>query len=151
MTSAVPGMAETEGGECQNFAVRIEIDRVSFFDHGEDGVGAGDRRIGRYNVLSMDGSLLGEFVFVATVLPPTDDGQHELFADALYTLPGGTLATTLHYQLSDAAETATGATQDFVYPVTGGTGAFAGVRGTLASTTDDEGGRVHAFTLTCSD
>jgi hypothetical protein len=139
------------GPDCGEFTVYIENDDVEFFDIDPEGTSAGDRRVGRYDVLDENSDHIGYFLFASTILPPLGDGTHQALGNGRYDLANGTIAASMVYELVDPTDTQSGAVQEFVYPVLGGTGEFAGVHGTLLSMTDEAGRRAQRFDLYCGD
>lgn len=136
---------------CGEFIIYIKNSKVSFFDIEPEGISTGDRRLGRYDIVDEAGNQLGSFVFTGTIMPPSGNGKHQLHAVAHYSLESGSISTSMVYEMNDASNTTTTPDQQFVYPVTGGTGSFAGARGILVSSKDSKGRRAHTFDLTCGE
>ena len=149
MLAAGAGHAAEPAYTCDNFTVYIELADVAFMDVGDEGVSAGDRRVGSYRTVDADGEQVGSFYFESTVLPGGEDGKRQAIANAIHDLADGSVSISMLYDLKDPSDTATGAVSEFTYPVTGGTGVFTGARGTVRSSTDDQGRRAQIFELSC--
>jgi hypothetical protein len=93
---------------------------------------------------------LGSVLFAATVLPADAEGRHEPIGIGVYDLANGSITATVHYATNDPSDASAGPSEDFVHPVTGGTGAFAGAHGTV-TTAGADGRRAHGFALSCAE
>ena len=133
---------------CGPFQITLELDHIEFFDDRDEGPSTGDRRIGRFDTFLMDGTPAGAFLFASTTLPGGEPGDYHEFGHARYTFDHGTVHISTLYTLADPSDTEHTVTTDYTYPVLGGTGAFAGARGTV-HTQATEDGRLHTFDLTC--
>lgn len=133
---------------CGPFQITLELDHIEFFDDRDEGPSTGDRRIGRFDTFLMDGTPAGAFLFASTTLPGGAPGDYHEFGHARYTFDHGTVHISTLYTLADPSDTEHTVTTDYTYPVLGGTGAFAGARGTV-HTQATEAGRLHTFDLTC--
>ncbi|MEO1226715.1 MAG: hypothetical protein AAFX92_21065 [Pseudomonadota bacterium] len=135
---------------CGSFQITLELDHIEFFDDRDEGPSAGDRRIGRFDTFLMDGTPAGAFLFASTTLPGGEPGDYHEFGHARYTFDHGTIHISTLYTLADPSDTEHTVTTDYTYPVLGGTGAFAGARGTV-HTEATEAGRLHTFDLDCDE
>ncbi|MEM7446234.1 MAG: hypothetical protein AAF414_23140, partial [Pseudomonadota bacterium] len=134
---------------CGNFQVTLELNHIEYLDDGEEGVSAGDRRVGRFDIFSTSGEPAGDYFFASTTLPDSDtDGFREI-GTARYSFENGTVAVSTFYTLADPSNTDRTVTQEFNYPVMGGTGDFVGASGNVHSAPGSDGLRLHTFDLAC--
>ena len=154
MAGALAGAPATaqEVPSCGPFQITLERDHIEFFDDRDEGPSTGDRRIGRFDTFLMDGTPAGAFLFASTTLPGGEPGDYQEFGHARYTFDTSDVQGTIHlstlYTLADPSDTDHTVTADYTYPVLGGTGAFAGARGTVHTEANADG-RLHTFDLVC--
>ena len=103
---------------------------VNVIDHPPAGKSPGDVRAGWRALADEGGSPVGSVQFVATLTEPDAPGGDILAGEYFIRLPEGYIASQTVYQLSDATDTSQKA-QNAVLVVTGGTGRYAGVTGTI--------------------
>ena len=128
--------AAAEGGikpRCADMALKREFVSAQYIDHGAAGVSVGDVRIviwkiwdlGRQNDVAMQ--------VIATVVDAAGDEQWNTIEDAVIRFGNGTIRASSAASVADPADTATGGQTPLQWAVLGGTGAFAEVRGTIAT------------------
>jgi hypothetical protein len=142
---ATPALANTL--ECSDFTVMLERDAVEYIDHGEAGLSTGDRRVGRYFLNDDQGNRIGTMDYITTVLVPLSDGHHPLHAAGHHLFDNGQITHSLIYDLTDPTSEAVVAEQA-IFTVTGGTGAFDGVSGSI-ELVETDGMRQLQYSISC--
>ncbi|MCP4386052.1 MAG: dirigent protein [Hyphomicrobiales bacterium] len=137
-----------EAPHCGKFNVYPGEVEVRHVDHEESGLGVGDSRIGLVRIYNEQRTEIGFESFHSKIVPGNEDGYYRLVLNAHMTLPNGYISYIGTYRMSDPSKPSPPQT-DNSYPVVGGTGEFAGARGSVRFFNDDEGRRVAAFDLTC--
>ena len=117
-------------------------------DHAGTGVGVGDARAGQGRLLDENGNEIGRSYFHSVVVPGADEGFHTVMGTGHSVFANGMISTSGVIQIPDPTSSATH-TQEFEYAIVGGTGDFAGARGTMRAFTDDQGRRVTVFDAVC--
>ncbi|MBT5434546.1 MAG: hypothetical protein P8Q36_01715 [Alphaproteobacteria bacterium] len=134
---------------CGTFVVYAEPDVIEFVDHGDEGLSAGDRRLGRYYFVDEAGNRVGTLHFVTTVLPPDEDGNLVLHQTSMNLFDNGAIAVTANYMLPDPTHTGTSASIEMVEVITGGTGDFEHATGSTSLTTLPDGRFEKTFNVRC--
>ena len=118
---------------CTSFvASSDERDRiVEYIDLGATGPSAGDRRVGRAAVFDSDGKEIGYKVWTITIVEVEGDKPVAIVGQQQHILTDGSLFSliTAGYQ-GDYQQEDKPTITDSEKPVIGGTGAYAGARGT---------------------
>ena len=140
--------------ECAPFTlVTLDENRqVDFIDHGAEGVGPGDQRIGINQLLSEDGDVVGEIHWVATVVQPHDDGSTRLISDGSMRLPTGNILFRMLPAATDREPHLVphrAASVEATHMIMGGTGVFAGATGDFSWTHLDDEGLMYSVNVTC--
>lgn len=146
---AGPGHAQ-QADACKPFKAIAHMDKITYHDHGEEGNSHGDRRILRWMLRDEQGEArIGTAHVVSTVLHAENKGEHPVMVDAIFAVDAGTIFTSILATLSDPSATDKSAETEQEWAVRGGTGAFAGVSGTL--TTNPKGNGVYdvSFDISC--
>lgn len=124
------GVAEAGDLACGAFTLIGGEKGITVVDNPPAGKSAGDMRAGWRRLADEAGAPAGTVDFVAVLTEPDAAGGDVLAGDYYVRLDKGTIASQTVYQLPDAADTSQKA-RNAVLIVTGGTGAFAGVTGTI--------------------
>lgn len=145
MMIALPGGAFAQsGGVCEAFTITTPAEGriVSYHEVGQDGPGPGDVRPGVRSLVDADGSAIGQLRWYETLIGPEGDPAAGSVSVVRYylMLPDGTLLAE-HLNLADKARS------DLARPpieageliILGGTGAYAGARGTMSQKVGADG------------
>jgi hypothetical protein len=156
IATAIAGLSGTlasaqQLASCGDMVLTLELDQIEYFDDGNEGTSSGDRRVGRFNTFFENGEPAGTYVFQSTVLPADGEGRFHEIGTSRYVFENGSIALSTLYTLANPSDTEHTVTAQFSYPVTGGTGAFAGVSGVVNTRAGADGDRTNAFTLECDD
>lgn len=108
--------------------------------------GVGNQRVIAGRILTAAGAQVGTYAVDSTLVDVYGAGTYEWFIGAFgYVFADGTLMARGPYQR--AAASAPGALAPSGRVVTGGTGAYAGMRGQVVVTPNPDGTSTHSFTL----
>ena len=124
------GAAHAADPSCGAFTLIGGEKGVNVVDNPPAGKSPGDVRAGWRRLADEGGVAAGTVHYVAVLTEPGAVGGDVLAGDYYVRLAGGTIAAQTLYQLADAGDTSQKA-QNAVLIVTGGTGDFAGARGTV--------------------
>jgi hypothetical protein len=124
------GAAHAADPACGAFTLIGGEKGVNVVDNPPAGKSPGDVRAGWRRLADEGGVPAGTVHYVAVLTEPGAVGGDVLAGDYYVRLAGGTIAAQTLYQLADAGDTSQKA-QNAVLIVTGGTGDFAGARGTV--------------------
>lgn len=123
--------ANAAGPACGAFALVGGEKTVEAIDNPPAGKSPGDVRAGWRALADESGKTIGAVHFVATLTAPADSSHgDQLVGQYFITLPDGWIASTTFYELANAADTSQRAGNTTLV-VTGGTGPYAGARGTI--------------------
>lgn len=152
LLSSIPVIAQTSDAmpNCGAFDVTRGDGNIQIIDNTEKGLSIGDRRIGSYDLIGADGTLVGQLLFEASVVAESDGG-HRLIGKAHVVFDDGVLHYPVTYELRDASKPAAppSSLPNFNYYVTGGVGAYEHASGTATHLTLEDGTRVFRFNLEC--
>jgi len=149
----VPAAADAQTDACAPFTVHSGDERsVVYLDHGLEGPGSGDLRIGRRSLVDEDGNDAGYHRWVLMhfdLVNPEETDLNEYYGTHVLNLKGG----DVYYQvLGEVAgqphETGKPSVKDYTGVVVGGTGAYAFARGTVDRTFDGTKGS-YALDIRC--
>lgn len=140
---------------CNGFTVTAPLDdsRVVavLSDDGSD-LKAGDRRIGFSPLLDKIGNAVGTVDWQTQVLAGSVDGKARLSSDVVLNFQDGSLFARSGVFTSDGKVVNAGTrtvSDDQVRHIVGGTGAFAGARGDITFTMQENGDAVFNVQVTC--
>ncbi len=139
--------AYAAGPACGSFTLVGGEKAVNAIDNPPAGKSIGDVRAGWRKLADESGKPVGEVHFVATMTAPGDKTHGDaLSGDYFVNLSDGWIAAMTFYTLANAADTSQKAGNATLI-VTGGTGPYAGARGTITI----EAGTAprYVFDLTC--
>lgn len=108
---------------------------VSYHSLGDSGSQAGDIRPGLRNLVNQNDEVIGQLRWYETMIGPTGDEHADTVSVVRYymLLPDGTiLAETLNVANKDRLDTSRPPLEFDQLIILGGTGAYAGVRGTMS-------------------
>jgi hypothetical protein len=135
LTGAVLGVATlaSAGERGGNLVVTEKIVKVTQLDLGEPGWSQGDRTVYRSDLLDENGNLVGTGAGDCVVMAPKQEGFGATNCVGYMNLASGQLA------FSGFVENLAGEEESGTVAITGGTGDYAGARGTLhfEETADD--------------
>jgi len=140
---------ESKGPVCGVFKVFGSVETRAFVDLGDVGATPGDQRVGRYALLDDDGNDMGVMHFSSIVMPPQKGAEDPVMTTLHYAFANGTIVALSVIGLPSPADTGAGPDHNLQYAVTGGTGDFAHVSGTLTTRTIEDGRREMSFDLKC--
>lgn len=142
------GVADAAGKKaCTSFSVSGD-DRgrsIEFVDTGAEGVSVGDRRIGRRTLFDADGNEVGFQMWSITVVDVSEgkpvayiSDQHDLFTDGSLLMHGSGANSRVDdtQRVGGTDETA------IETAIVGGTGVYAGARGTSTRSVGNDGATV---------
>lgn len=139
--------AYAAGPACGSFTLVGGEKAVNAIDNPPAGKSIGDVRAGWRKLADESGKTIGAVHFVATLTAPGDKTHGDALSGRYFvTLPDGWIAALTFYRLANAADTSQKA-GNAILVVAGGTGAYAGARGTITI----EAGTAprYVFDLTC--
>ena len=118
---------------CGNWQILQSNASIEFIGEDATNAKAGDRRILNWRLSDLDGTQLGTFHVVTTVLGSIDGIGDFVTADGSMVFPNGEVFVAITATLQDAADTERSghAPQIFDWAILGGTGDFANAKGTL--------------------
>lgn len=156
-TTLLTSILTTDGlaqGSCEPFSVVSTGDgrTVEYIDHGAPGSSLGDQRIGVRVLTAEDGSPAGTLHWVLTVMHPQPDGTGTVYLELTFFLPDGELFTKGIRAVTNAPEdTARQSTDRSAQTaIIGGTGAYAGARGTYEQFSSPNGiGETYVLDISC--
>ena len=122
--------AEAAGPACGSFVLVGGEKGINVIDNPPEGKSPGDVRAGWRKLADENGTPVGSVQFVATLTEPGAEGGDVLAGQYYIRLPKGYIATQSVYQLPDSTDTSQRAS-NAVLVVIGGTGPYAGARGTI--------------------
>lgn len=125
-----PALAEAAGLACGAFTLVGGEKGITVVDNPPEGKSAGDVRAGWRKLADEAGNPVGSVQFVATLTEPGAEGGDVLAGAYFIRLPEGYIASQTVYQLPDSTDTSQKA-QNAILVVTGGTGPYTGVIGTI--------------------
>lgn len=155
--SATLASASGSWAACEPFTAPSpwETREMNFGDMDGDGaVSVGDKRVGERALTDADGNEIGKRYWVATVEEVTADGKAQLMSvENTNVFDDGAIFATYGHRDSevqfDTAEETTLTRRSHTFAIVGGTGAYAGARGTVEFTPDDDGNNEYRFNLSC--
>jgi hypothetical protein len=146
---AGPGLAQQSGG-CKPFKATARLDKLTFHDHGEKGNSHGDRRILRWHLMHADSrARIGTAHVHSTVMHAETEGEHPMLVEGIFELDAGTIHATILAKSSDPSATDRSTDHEHEWAVRGGTGALAGVWGTLTTGPRGDGLYDVSFDISC--
>lgn len=125
-----PGTADAAGPDCGSFVLVGGEKGINVVDNAPPGKSPGDVRAGWRKLADETGAPVGSVQFVATLTAPGAEGGDTLAGEYFILLPEGYIASQTVYQLPDSTDISRKA-QNAVLVVTGGTGLYAGARGSI--------------------
>ena len=140
--------AADQGHECGAFTLFMKLESSHFTDQGEPGISAGDVRMGRYELFTEDEESAGTMYFSSMVMPHTK-GAPQLLGSALFNLDEGSITDSLVYELPDPANTNETPTGEVVAVITGGSGEYRNVAGTVTTSEAEGDLRKVFFDISC--
>ena len=143
------GAQEADGPACGAFTVFGTVEARDFVDLGDVGPTGGDQRVGRYRLSDDGGNDLGVVHFSSIVMPKGQSQERPLLTTLHFAFANGSLVAISVIGLPRPDDTDAGPDQDLEYAVTGGTGDFAHVSGTLVTRALDDDRREMSFDLDC--
>ncbi|MCP4383552.1 MAG: dirigent protein [Hyphomicrobiales bacterium] len=146
--SVVEAATPAEGPPCGKFTIIKDPGQIEHFDAGQDGAGPGDTRSGHYRVLNQDNEQIGDLYFSSSIVPGIDANQYTLIGSFQAVFANGAIHWNALYPLPDPTHPSP-AVDDLLHPVAGGTGDFAGARGTFRTFVDGEGRRAGEYDISC--
>lgn len=133
---------------CDSFSMTGGEKTIRVFDRDPVGTSIGDLRIGSRELLDAAGKAVGTVYFKSTVATAGgDSGADVLTSEYFVSFADGWIATQSLYELPDAQDTSQRAA-DAVLVVTGGTGTFAGVAGSVTIQSGEP--PTYEFDLSCN-
>lgn len=127
-----------------------ERDAADYIDHGAPGVSVGDVRIVRWRLFGSLTDAEADMHVIATVVGATPGGGWTALDEAVIRFANGTLRASGESVLADPADTTSADETPGQAAVLGGTGAFAGARGTMESAVSPDGRHTVAFSIACA-
>ncbi|MEM7463630.1 MAG: hypothetical protein AAF362_13240 [Pseudomonadota bacterium] len=118
------------GQTCENMSLLMSNEKILFLGDKLKGAQPGDRRILNWRVHDSDGSKLGAFHVVTTVLSDTENG-HFITSTGSLVVDTGEVHAIITTELPDASSEAQSSTDAVNWAIVGGTGEFAHATGTL--------------------
>ena len=153
-----PITAQAAVGEraCQSFKISAPLSTAdtAFADLDRNGdASTGDKQLGQIELYTPSGDQTGERSWVITVLDLNDDGSlQSAFAETISSFNDGAIytVTKIRDMPSNSFEDGRLAVQwsELTSPITGGTGSFAGARGSVTTSISDAGIN-YSFDLIC--
>jgi len=130
IVAMAPALAEAAGPACGAFVLVGREKGINVVDNPPAGKSPGDVRAGWRKLADEAGNPVGSVQFVATLTEPGAEGGDVLAGQYFIRLPDGYIASQTVYQLTDSTDTSQKA-QNAILVVTGGTGPYTGVIGTI--------------------
>ncbi len=135
---------------CGNFAVQVLYTNVEYLDSGAPGVGVGDQRFGHQQLSDANNEHIGDQYFHTIVVPGGSDEFHQAIVSGHTVFANGTIDWAGTGPIADPqAEANPGLPDEVRRSVVGGTGDFAGARGTVVTFYDDERRGTREFDIIC--
>ena len=148
--TSIQPVRSAEGPACGKFRYYTEYLEVEYVDHGEPGVSVGDARYGYGRLSDVNGDEVARFYFHTVISPGGGGDSHVVQGSSYSEFPNGKIMTGSAIRIPDPVSVATHA-DEHNYAVVGGTGDFAGARGTLRAFNDEQGRRIAEFDIFCLD
>ncbi|MEM8564545.1 MAG: hypothetical protein AAGF57_20055 [Pseudomonadota bacterium] len=135
---------------CGQFEVSLANTQVELIRESADRTGIGDRRVGNYDIIGVDGSVVGQGLFEA-VVAAEHEGGFRLIGNVHNIYDAGTLHFASVYQLPDLSTSSPDPAAGLLeYHVLSGTGDFAGASGSVKALPNDSGPTFIQFDLDCT-
>ena len=158
LLAVLPATAQAAIGEraCEPFTISgpFTTADTAFVDiDGKGNASTGDKQLGQIALLDTTGDRAGERSWVITVLDLNDDGSlQSAFAETISSFHDGAIHTVTQIRDMPANSFEDGqlAVQwsELTSPITGGTGSFAGARGSVTASVGDDAIN-YSFDLIC--
>ena len=123
---------------------------VEYIDIGVEGSSRADKRIGVRDLTAQDGSAVGQARWILTVLEPKGEGSGASYIDWVFSLPDGVLFAKGLKAVTSAPDDTSKQSSDNSdqFAIVGGTGVFAGARGTHTKSLDGLK-EIYSIEITC--
>lgn len=149
LLGAFVAQAKTQDPHCGTFRVYTGDGNVEVLASVPGEINIGDRRVGDFELIDMDGKKMGDFHFLSTVMGKDGD-EYIMVGQSSYSFDNGHIHHPVTYRFRDpSTKTLSKGLNEFSYTVSTGTGDFTGASGTVSIARHDDGMQSRTLKLEC--
>ncbi|MEM0907250.1 MAG: hypothetical protein AAGJ94_07800 [Pseudomonadota bacterium] len=139
-----------EAPHCGPFKISVVDAKIDLVDIAEPGLGVGDIRTGVVTFAGEGHEGPIHLPFRSHVVPSHQQEKLSLIGQGDYIFSNGTIHWSGTYDMADPTRSDT-PPSEIIVPIVGGTGDYAGARGTVRWFQGDDGVRISEFDISCQE